>query len=70
MQYFHKGSFTHHTISRLDIDECFERNDLCDASSTTCRNIPGGHECICKRGYDKNYGTKCTGNNIYEAGTS
>ena len=70
MQYFHKGSFTHHTISRLDVDECVEGIDSCDASSTMCRNIPGGHECICKSGYDQNNGTKCTGSNIIQTGNS
>ena len=71
MQYFHKGSFTHHNFSRLDVDECVDGTDECDASSTTCRNTPGSHTCICKNGYENifvssSHGPKCTGNNIYQ----
>lgn len=33
----------------IDIDECrLPGLNLCEPKSTTCRNLPGGYECICK----------------------
>ena len=34
----------------VDIDECFERTDMC-TSNATCGNIEGDYNCSCDTGY-------------------
>uniref|UniRef100_A0A0N5BUC2 Cubilin n=1 Tax=Strongyloides papillosus TaxID=174720 RepID=A0A0N5BUC2_STREA len=35
----------------IDIDECLLEMDYCDKETTSCSNIPGGYDCLCKDGY-------------------
>ena len=43
----------------LDIDECDTDDDsiqvLCDSKSTSCNNTEGSYECLCKKGYSRDY---------------
>ena len=49
-----------------DVDEC-RRPDAhnCSAESSTCRNIIGGFECVCKDGYMAVDAFTCTGTLMY-----
>ena len=49
----------------VDIDECTESVDLCDKTTTTCRNLAGGYYCDCKPGYEKGGDRyKCNSNSL------
>ena len=41
---------SHPILWHLDYDECQE-STACNLKKTTCHNIPGSYECICKGGY-------------------
>ena len=53
-------------LADADIDEC-RRPDAhnCSAESSTCRNIIGGFECVCKDGYMAVDAFTCTGKLMY-----
>ena len=47
------------TFYSLDIDECTEESDNCDAN-TVCTNTDGSFTCACNTGYSGD-GVTCTG---------
>ena len=48
----------------LDINECEDNSDSCDAANGVCTNTEGGYTCSCAAGYAGN-GFGCTGTYIY-----
>ena len=48
----------------LDVDECANNTDSCDANSY-CNNTVGSYNCTCYPEYTGN-GTLCTGNFLYD----
>ncbi|WAQ95238.1 FBP1-like protein [Mya arenaria] len=43
----------------IDIDECKTGSSGCNLDSTVCRNTIGGHECVCKDGFNNPTGVSC-----------
>ena len=38
-------------VFSLDIDECAENEQICEANAGSCVNTVGGYECRCQNGY-------------------
>lgn len=45
----------------VNINECSDGKDNCDADTSTCKDTVGGFDCVCKTGYTKKASGLCEG---------